>query len=48
MDMFTSHLVYVFLAYLFAFLAILILFFLSTLLSQKNSKLIEKIKEKHD
>ena len=46
--MFTSHLAYVFLAYLFAFLAILILFFLSTLLSQKNSKLIEKIKEKHD
>tara|TARA_B100001175_G_scaffold313324_1_gene320735 strand:+ start:632 stop:772 length:141 start_codon:yes stop_codon:yes gene_type:complete len=46
--MFTSHLAYVFLAYLFAFLAILILFFSSTLLSQKNSKLIEKIKEKHD
>jgi hypothetical protein len=48
MAMFTSHLAYVFLAYLFAFLAILILFFSSTLLSQKNSKLIEKIKEKHD
>ena len=46
--MFTSHLAYVFLAYLFAFLAILILFFSSTLLSQKNSKIIEKIKEKHD
>ena len=46
--MFTSHLAYVFLAYLFAFLAFLILFFSSTLLSQKNSKLIEKIKEKHD
>ncbi len=46
--MFTSHLAYVFLAYLFAFLAILILFFSSALLSQKNSKLIEKIKEKHD
>ena len=46
--MFTSHLAYVFLAYLFAFLVILILFFSSTLLSQKNSKLIEKIKEKHD
>ena len=46
--MFTSHIAFVFLAYLFAFLAILILFFSSTLLSQKNSKLIEKIKEKND
>jgi Heme exporter protein D (CcmD). len=46
--MFTSHTVYVFLAYFFAFLAIIILFFSSTLLSQKYSKLIEKIKEKND
>jgi len=46
--MVTSHTVFVFLAYLFAFLAILILFFSSRLLSQKNLKLIEKIKEKND
>ena len=46
--MFTSYTVYVFLAYFFAFLAILILFFSSTLLLQRNSKLIEKIKEKND
>ncbi|MEC9074536.1 MAG: hypothetical protein VX769_00870 [Pseudomonadota bacterium] len=46
--MFTSHIAFVFLAYLFAFLAILILFFSSRLLSQKNLKLIEKIKEKND
>ena len=46
--MFTGHTVFVFLAYLFAFLAILILFFSSRLLSQKNLKLIEKIKEKND
>ena len=46
--MFTSHTAFVFLAYLFAFLAILILFFSSRLLSQKNLKLIEKINEKND
>jgi len=46
--MFTSHIAFVSLAYLFAFLAILILFFSSRLLSQKNLKLIEKIKEKND
>ena len=46
--MFTSHIAFVFLAYLFAFLAILILFFSSKLFSQKNLKLIEKIKEKND
>ena len=46
--MFTSHTVYVFLAYFFALLAIPILFFSSTLLSNRNLKLIEKIKEKND
>ena len=46
--MFSNHITYVILAYIFAFFSILILFLSSILISKKNSKLIEKYKKKND